>query len=198
MLRYELHEVDVHSYGYYVTMIYTIGHSNQSIDTFIRILKGKGVEILVDVRSNPYSSYARQFNVGDLSEELDLNNIEYLPMPDLGGIQGVDIDSEEFPDENLALTDPRFRNFADYTRTDTFKSELSDLISISDIKTTCIMCSEADWNKCHRRIISDNLIARGVEVIHLRGSEEVKAKLTPEAVVHGNVVRYPELQLSLF
>ena len=160
----------------------TIGHSNHSLDTFIAMVRSACVDAIVDVRSFPRSRTNPQFNIDTLPDELELYQIGYSHWPDLGGRRNK---QDVVPPEVNALWRNRsFHNYADYALTAWFRAALDRLIAFSSHKSPALMCSEAVWWRCHRRIITDYLIARNVEVLHIMGEGKVSAaKLTPGASV---------------
>lgn len=170
---------------------FTIGHSNRGPDEFIEILRGAAVDYVVDVRSFPRSRSNPDYNIDVLPDRLALVQIGYLHMPRLGGRrprqQGLD------EAVNGAWRNRSFHNYADYALSAEFRDALSDLIELGKTKRLAMMCAEAVWWRCHRRIIADHLLLNGHAVCHLMddGREEL-GKPTPVATKcgNGNVV-YP-------
>jgi uncharacterized protein (DUF488 family) len=173
--------------------VLTVGHSNHEEGEFIELLRGAGVELIADVRANPRSRYP-QFNRSALAGTMKAVGIGYAPLgADLGGRR------EPAPDSlNTALPDGPFRGYADHMATDRFTAGLEMLESLADERRTAIMCAEADWTRCHRRLIADVLTSRGWGVLHLAANGRLEEhELTEFAVVENGVVTYPEPQTSL-
>jgi uncharacterized protein (DUF488 family) len=173
--------------------ILTVGHSNHEEGEFLELVRGAGIELIADVRANPRSRYP-QFNRSALAGTMKATGIGYAPLgADLGGRR------EPQPDSiNTALEDGPFRGYADHMGTDRFKAGLEMLESLASERRTAVMCAEADWHRCHRRLIADALTARGWRVLHLEPSGALLAHdLSDLAVVEDGVVTYPEPQTSL-
>jgi uncharacterized protein (DUF488 family) len=152
------------------------------------MLTGAGIELLVDVRRYPMSRRNPQFNRETLAATLVQDGIDYSHAPDLGGRREPNADSS-----NTALRDAGFRGFADYMATSEFASALATLIENAEQRRTAIMCAESLPWRCHRSLISDSLVARGLVVEHLLGGKTRKHILTPSARVEGGHVSYPAL-----
>jgi uncharacterized protein (DUF488 family) len=151
--------------------LFTIGHSTHPIERFVELLRMHRIAVLADVRSFPSSRRWPQFNQAELAASLAHAGIEYRWMKSLGGRRhGVRPDSP-----HSAWTQPAFRSYADYMEGDEFASGLRDLGAIAARARTVIMCSEGLWWRCHRRIISDNLVVRGWQIEHIMPD----GKLTP-------------------
>jgi uncharacterized protein (DUF488 family) len=141
----------------------TIGHSTHPIEAFLELLLQHRIAVLADVRSFPSSRRWPQFNQAQLVASLEGAGIEYRWMKSLGGRRhGVRPDSP-----HSAWTHPAFRSYADYMEGDEFAGGLRDLTEIAARRRIAIMCSEGLWWRCHRRIISDNLVVRGWQVEHI-------------------------------
>jgi uncharacterized protein (DUF488 family) len=168
--------------------VYTIGHSNQSSEALIEALETAGIELLVDVRQFPMSRRNPQFNHDALSQELAEYGIFYRHMVSLGGRRPPVADSP-----NTALTNAGFRGYADYMATDAFESALAELIGVAQDQRTAIMCAESLPWRCHRSLIADALVARGVTVLHLLGGKSRPHTLSPVARVQDGRVTYPGL-----
>ena len=158
-----------------MNIIWTIGHSTRTLDSFINLLKIYNIELLADVRSYPGSKRYPHFNKNSLDISLAGNHIEYIHIPELGGKRKPAKNSHHTGWKNAS-----FRAYADYMDTDTFYKGITILRNISRVKRTAIMCAEALWWKCHRRLISDYISSEGIEVIHIIGeSESVLHKILP-------------------
>ncbi|WP_027214615.1 DUF488 domain-containing protein [Burkholderia sp. WSM2232] len=170
---------------------FTIGHSTRTLSDFIALLKTSEVELLVDVRSIPRSRTNPQFNRDTLPDALAPAQIDYRHLAELGGRRGRR--KEEAPSVNEYWTHPAFRNYADYAMTDEFQKGLAELLELGHHRCCAIMCSEAVWWRCHRRIITDYLLLRGETVRHIMDAHHVTtATVTPAARVQADgVVVYP-------
>lgn len=165
----------------------TIGHSNRALDEFIDLLSVHGVEVLVDVRKMPRSKRNPQFNLDTLPEHLAIKGIQYLHLPELGGLRKGSADSV-----NRAWRNESFRAFADYMQTPAFAEAADRLAEIAARDTICLMCAEAVPWRCHRNLISDALLARGLRVEHILGEGARRVhELPPFARVDGCSVSYP-------
>lgn len=170
--------------------LFTIGHSTREITELIELLQESVVTQLVDIRTVPKSRHNPQFGQEELEKSLDLANIDYIYMKSLGGLR-----PEVKPSTNGAWRNASFRNYADYMQTDEFKSGIEELVKLSQQKTTAIMCAEAVPWRCHRSLVADALIARGVPVCEIIGKDRDSIRphrMTPFAVVDGTRVTYPE------
>jgi uncharacterized protein (DUF488 family) len=162
------------------TRIFTIGHSTRPVGELIALLREAGVARLVDVRSLPRSRANPQFNADALPQPLAAAGIGYTHLGALGGLRhhpkGAPASS------NTLWRNARFRNYADYAMTEPFRAGLDELCSFAQGERCAIMCAEAVWWRCHRRIIADYLLARGVAVAHIMGpGKRDPASLTPGA-----------------
>ncbi|HEX3292567.1 MAG TPA: DUF488 domain-containing protein [Solirubrobacterales bacterium] len=173
--------------------ILTVGHSNHEELEFLELVRGAGIELIADVRANPRSRYP-QFNRSALAGTMKAAGIGYAPLgADLGGRR------ESLPDSiNTALDAGPFRGYADHMRTEQFRAGLEMLESLARERRTAVMCAEADWHRCHRRLIADALTVRGWAVLHLEPTGALMPHELPDfAVVEDGVVTYPEPQTSL-
>ena len=171
--------------------IFTIGHSTRTLDECVALLRQVDVDLLVDVRSIPRSRAMPQFNIDTLPDALAAAGIGYLHLVALGGRRHHRKGAP--PSTNVFWRVLAFRNYADYAETDTFRAGLQELLAIARTHRCAIMCAEAVWWRCHRRIVADYLMARGVPVQHIMGPGKVTpATLTPGAVVLADgTLRYP-------
>ncbi|MAN76443.1 MAG: DNA repair protein [Rhizobiales bacterium] len=172
--------------------IFTVGHSNHSLETFIAMIGAARVDAVIDVRSFPRSKTNPQFNIDTFAHALSLHQIDYGHWPDLGGRRKRQANVST--DTNGLWNNLSFHNYADYALTTQFQSDLDRLIAFASHRCPALMCSEAVWWRCHRRIITDYLIARDIEVLHIMGEGKISAaKLSPGATVGGDdLVRYPK------
>lgn len=170
---------------------FTIGHSNLGIDAFIALLQDAGIAALADIRRLPGSRAWPQFDEAPLRASLQASGIAYQREAALGGRRGRS--HEVAPATNGYWTNQSFHNYADYALSGPFQDGLAQLLAEGAERRTVLMCAEALWWRCHRRIVSDYLIANGREVIHIMGSGRLEpARLTPGAVFAGNgTLTYP-------
>ncbi|GAA1122552.1 DUF488 domain-containing protein [Citricoccus alkalitolerans] len=161
---------------------YTVGHSNLPLGEFLDILVAAEIDLVVDVRKLPGSRRNPQFNDDALADSLPATGISYRKLESLAGRRTV---SRETPFEVNAFWQNRsFHNYADHALTDGFRDGLDTLREWGTAQTVAVMCSEAVWWRCHRRLIADHLLARGEQVLHLMGPEKVtQAEMTAGAVV---------------
>jgi uncharacterized protein (DUF488 family) len=171
-----------------MAQVWTVGHSNVPLAKLLETLAGASIALLVDIRRYPMSRRNPQFNGEALAASLADAGIEYRHAPELGGRRQPNADSF-----NLGLRDAGFRGFADYMWTPEFDSALTALIAQADTRRLAIMCAEAVPWRCHRSLIADALVARGVEVSHLIGATQRRHTLSPHARVQDGRVAYPAL-----
>lgn len=170
--------------------VFTIGHSTRTIPEFTAILEPAGVGLVVDVRTVPRSRTNPQYNEDRLPEELAPSGIGYTRIAALGGLRGRSRDVP--PEINGFWINRSFHNYADYALSGGFISGLDQLLDVSGATPTAIMCSEAVWWRCHRRIIADYLLLRGIPVRHLMGHGRVEqATMTPAARERDGHLVYP-------
>jgi len=142
--------------------IHTIGHSTRPLAEFVALLRAHGVRQLVDIRSIPRSRRHPHFSGDALSASLPQAGIVYRHSAALGGRRKPRPDSR-----NTAWRVEGFRGYADYMETAAFRGALEELIDVARDAPTAIMCAEALWWQCHRQLVADALVARGVEVRHI-------------------------------
>jgi uncharacterized protein (DUF488 family) len=171
--------------------IFTIGHSTRTIAEFVALLRQVDVDLLVDVRSIPRSRATPQFNLDVLPVSLAEVGIGYQHLRALGGRRHHPKGAP--PSTNMLWRVLAFRNYADYAETDAFRAGFTELLAIALTHRCAVMCAEAVWWRCHRRIIADYLLAGDVAVEHIMGLGTVTpATLTPGAVVLADgTLRYP-------
>lgn len=145
-----------------VSTLWSIGHSTRPLDELIAMLRDTGITRLADVRRYPGSRRNPQFSAESLAATLPETGIEYIPMPELGGRRPPRPDSP-----HTAWRNTGFRGYADYMDTPGYTSGRERLMALANEKRTAVMCAEAPWWRCHRSLISDDLKARGWQVIHL-------------------------------
>jgi uncharacterized protein (DUF488 family) len=157
--------------------VFTIGHSNRPVAELIALLAEAGADLVADIRAFPRSRANPQFNGPALQEELAAAGMAYRYLPALGGRRhGRKQDSP-----NTLWRNDSFRAYADYAGTPEFRAGLDELCALAGERRCAIMCAEAVWWRCHRRIVADYLLAAGFEVIHIMGP----GKLTPATLTPG-------------
>jgi uncharacterized protein (DUF488 family) len=175
---------------------FTIGHSTRRVDELAGLLVPNGVTRLVDVRTVPRSRTNPQYNFDVLPAELAPYGIAYEHIKALGGLRGHRRDVA--PAVNGWWENRSFHNYADYAMGPDFRAGLERLVSLGEKQRCAIMCAESVWWRCHRRIITDYLLARGLDVFHIvSGDVPEPAKMTPEAVAVDAHLEYPGPQGSL-
>jgi len=164
--------------------VWTIGHSTRALDELIGLLRENGIQRLADVRRYPGSRRHPHFSRESLSRSLADAGIEYVHMPSLGGRRQPEADSQ-----NSAWRNAQFHVYADHMGTLEFRAAIESLVG--DSRRTAVMCAEALPWKCHRNLISDDLVRRGHEVIHILGSRSTQPHaLNPKAGVEGDRLVY--------
>ncbi len=167
-------------------VVLTIGHSTRPLDELVELLRAHGVTRVVDVRTVPRSRHNPQFNRDTLPEALRAAGIGYVHMPGLGGLRKPDRDSP-----NLGWRNASFRGFADYMLTPAFEENLKVLIEQARQDPVVIMCAEAVPWRCHRSLIGDALVVRGVRVEHIMSATRRDPHVvTPWARVEGTRLKY--------
>jgi uncharacterized protein (DUF488 family) len=169
--------------------VLTIGHSTRSSDEMVALLAQHGAGLVADVRAFPRSRRNAQFNIDSFPAVLADAGIGYRHFPGLGGRRKPRAESA-----NAAWREPGFRGFADYMESLEFAEALAELLSLAGRQSVALMCAEAQPWRCHRSLISDALVARGVAVEHIMGTERRRPhRLPPFARVVGESVSYPAL-----
>ena len=171
--------------------LWTIGHSTRTIEEFVEVLREADVTRIADVRFFPGSRRHPQFGGEQLAQSLAAVGIDYQHLRALGGRRRQI--HEEGRSRNTLWRVEAFRNYADYAETEEFRAALARLERLAEERTTAIMCAEAVWWRCHRRLITDYMLARGWEVTHLIASgQQQPGELTSGAVVHDDgTIEYP-------
>jgi uncharacterized protein (DUF488 family) len=170
---------------------FTIGHSSRSLEEFVGLLREAEVTLVADIRKLPMSRANPQFNSGALAAALESVGMAYEHIAALGGLRGKTPGLS--PDINGFWTNASFHRYADYALSSQFHAGFEELIDAGRKRRTAIMCAEAVWWRCHRRIVSDYLIAQGETVFHIMGPGQIEpARLTRGAVVQADdTVVYP-------
>lgn len=176
------------------TTVSTIGHSNHPFDVFVNLLLENQIQALVDIRRFPSSRTFPHFNQDRLSTALADNGIAYHWLESLGGRR----ETTGANSPNLGLRNPSFRNYADYMLTNKFQEAIENLLDVAQRQPTAMMCAESVFWRCHRRLVSDYLLATGIQVRHIFPDGDVKPhNLTDGAKFSAGGVIYPEA-LPLF
>jgi uncharacterized protein (DUF488 family) len=165
----------------------TIGHSNQSIEEFIELLRLNEIDCVLDIRTVPKSRHNPQFGQDQLPVSLAEAGIAYRQIPGLGGLRRPRPDSP-----NGAWRNTSFRGYADYMQTPEFDKNVDLVIELAQTRRCALMCAEAVPWRCHRSLVGDALQVRGVEVEDIIGKQKRRPhKLTPFARVEGTRISYP-------
>ena len=173
--------------------LWTIGHSTRPWEDFVALLHGNEIACLVDVRRFAGSRRNPQYGPGEMAPALEDAGIAYRPMPAFGGRRKPGDDSP-----NGAWRVAAFRGYADYMANADYIRARDALMEVALRERTCVMCAEAVWWRCHRRLIADDFVARGWTVLDIMGPGKVDAHiLNPDAVMVDGVLRYPGPQASL-
>lgn len=173
--------------------VLTVGHSTRTLAAFVELLQVHKVKRVIDVRTVPRSRHNPQFNSDSLPEALSPAGIAFRHLPGLGGLRHPRRDSP-----NAGWRNASFRGFADYTQTPEFELGLKELIKLARHGRSAVMCAEAVPWRCHRSLIADALLARGVKVEHIMSGKALREHtLTPWANVSGTSITYPHDRLEL-
>ena len=169
---------------------FTIGHSTRPIPEFVDLLRAGGVRRVVDVRTVPRSRTNPQYDESALPQALAEYQLGHSRIPALGGLRKR---IREVPDAVNGWWENRsFHNYADHALSEEFRDGIEILIGLGREQPTAVMCSEAVWWRCHRRIIADHLLARGEAVFHIMAAAKIEpAKLSGGARVADGTVTYP-------
>jgi uncharacterized protein (DUF488 family) len=159
--------------------VWTVGHSTHPLDAFVALLVAHDIAGVADIRAVPRSSRHPQFDADALGRGLPGRGVAYVHLPRLGGWRHANADSPNDAWRNLS-----FRGYADYAMGDEFADGLVQLRAIAAEQRTAMMCSEALWWRCHRRLIADRLLVAGDTVCHISSGGRVSEhQLTPFATV---------------
>jgi uncharacterized protein (DUF488 family) len=174
--------------------IFTVGHSTRSEPELLELLHGAGVTQLIDVRAFAGSRRHPQFARAALARWLAAAGVDYMHMPQLGGRRRLDPSCPA----GSGWKEPSFHAYAQYMTSAEFTAALELLERLAARSPLAVMCAEALWWRCHRRLIADALSARGWQVVHLgAGAGAAAHRLPPFAVVEGSAVTYPSPQQPL-
>lgn len=168
-------------------VVFTIGHSTRSLEEFVALLQPHGIELVVDVRTVPRSRHNPQFNRDTLPQSLQSSDIGYEHVAALGGLRRPNAHST-----NSAWRNASFRGYADYMQTAEFAAAVDRLAEMAERKRMALMCAEAVPWRCHRSLIADALLARGIPVEEIISTNRTQAHaMTSFARVAGTTVTYP-------
>lgn len=170
---------------------YTVGHSTRTFEEFVALLQAAEVTMVIDIRTVTRSRTNPQYNEDSLPTSLAPFDIGYQHIAALGGLRNKSKETQ--PEVNGFWENRSFHNYADYALTDAFHAGLKQLIALGRQQRCAIMCAEAVWWRCHRRIVTDHLIANGERVFHLMGKDKINpAGTTKGARLQDNgLVIYP-------
>jgi len=169
-----------------LVQIWTIGHSNRTLEEFVVLLRAYQIQAVADVRRFPGSRRLPHFNDRALAEALARENISYLHLPELGGRRKAKPNSL-----NSVWRNESFRGYADYMETREFREGLLRLLKLAAEKRTAIMCAEALWWQCHRALISDYLKAGGHSVWHILSATKLEGHpYTSAARIENGLLSY--------
>jgi uncharacterized protein (DUF488 family) len=173
-------------------IVYTIGHSTRTLEDFLALLRAHGVTQIADVRTVPRSRRHPHFSREALEQSLPSASVAYRHFGALGGLRKPRNDSR-----NIGWRHEGFRGYADYMETTDFSRALDDFLawdSAADPRRTAVMCAEGVWWRCHRQLIADALVARGIETRHIVSMSAAKLHtITEFARIEGTRVTYPGL-----
>lgn len=174
--------------------VWSLGHSNQSLEEFVELVRAHALARVVDVRRYPVSRRHPHFARESLALALPRAGVQYVHLVDLGGHREARADS---PD--VALPEGPFRGYADHMRSGEFQRALAQLVALARERRTAVMCAEARVADCHRRLLCDALVVRGVEVVHVwRAGAERHALDAAVRLVDGRLEYSRGLQPGLF
>ena len=168
-------------------VVLTIGHSTRTLGQFITLLEAHAVTCVVDVRTMPRSRHNPQFNKTALPGSLKKAGLRYVHMPGLGGLRHARRDSV-----NVGWRNASFRGYADYMQTPEFEENLNEVIDLAARERIALMCAEAVPWRCHRSLIGDALLVRGIRVEDIMSETRAQTHaLTSFAKVRGYRIKYP-------
>lgn len=170
---------------------FTVGHSTRPVDEFIALIAGEDIRLVVDVRTVPRSRANPQYNPDVFAAALSEREIDYTHLAMLGGLRGRQRDVPA--DVNAFWHNRSFHNYADYALSEEFRLGLAKLRDLGHAQQCVIMCAEAVWWRCHRRIIADYLIASGESVFHILAHNRIEpAQRTTAARIEAvDKITYP-------
>jgi uncharacterized protein (DUF488 family) len=168
--------------------VWTVGHSTRTLEQFIRVLRAHGIESVADIRRFPGSRRMPHFTAPALAQALERQGVAYTWIAGLGGRRRPDPGSP-----NRAWRHPAFRAYADHLASEPFAEGLFELQLVAQGLRTAMMCSEALWWRCHRRLVADALVTLGFEVAHIGDENRVEAHrlAAPARLVRGELTYVP-------
>ncbi len=168
-------------------VVFTVGHSTRTLESFVDLLKEHAVKKVVDIRTIPRSRHNPQFNQETLPDQLRASKIGYIHLAGLGGLRHAHKDSPNTGGHNAS-----FRGFADYMQTKAFEKSLQRLMQLAKRAQIVLMCAEAVPWRCHRSLVADALKIRGISVEHIVSPKKRQIhEITPWAHVDGDTITYP-------
>jgi uncharacterized protein (DUF488 family) len=169
-------------------VVMTISHSTRTLEEFIHLLQAYGVTCVVDVRTIPRSRHNPQFNSDSLPGSLEKAGLKYVHMTGLGGLRHAKSNSP-----NMGWRNASFRGFAEHMQTPEFAQSLQELLILASQERIVLMCAEAVPWRCHRSLIADALLVRGIRTEDiLSEAKRLVHTLTPFAQVQGTTIIYPK------
>ena len=177
-----------------MSRLFTIGHSTRPLEAFLELLRENGIRTLIDVRRFPVSRRHPHYNGSSLVESLERAGIAYRHEVDLGGRRAVQSNSS-----NGAWRNAGFRGYADHMDTAEFRRALERVLADATAGPTAVLCAEAVPWRCHRNLLADAAVARGLDVLHIMGSQQVQAHaLNPSARIRPDgTLEYPQVNAQL-
>jgi uncharacterized protein (DUF488 family) len=167
--------------------VFTVGHSTRPLDEFIALAQAYGIQRIADIRTVPRSRRNPQFNAETLGSALGDAGLGYTPLKALGGLRRTHADSV-----NVGWRNESFRGYADYMQTGDFEAGLEELIALAQAERTAIMCAEAVPWRCHRSLVADALLVRGIPAVEILSETSWRLhELTSFARVEGTRITYP-------
>jgi uncharacterized protein (DUF488 family) len=171
------------------TQVHSIGHSNHSLERFIELLRQHEIAAVADIRRFPGSRKHPHFGRDAFQLALGEAGVQYRWIEPLGGRR---LAKKGVQSPNEGLRNASFRNYADYMATAEFREGIETLLDLAAEHRTAMMCAEGLWWQCHRRLVSDYLLANGDAVVHILPDGKLKPhELTPAAKLEGGRVSYP-------
>lgn len=169
-------------------LVMTVGHSTRTIEEFIRLLQAHGATCVVDVRTVPRSRPNPQFNKESLPLSLKQAGLGYVHAPGLGGLRHAKLDSP-----NMGWRNASFQGYADYMQTPEFAQSLEEVVRLANQDRIVLMCAEAVPWRCHRSLIADALLVRGIRTEDILSATRRQVHtLTPFAKIRGTAITYPK------
>lgn len=177
------------------TRIFTLGHSNRTMDEFLAILELSSIKLVADIRSNPASARFPWFERNALAGALEKRGLSYRWFRDLGGRQPP---SPEEPEHTGLSADIGLCRYAAAMNTPAFKAAVDELLGQASSAITVALCAEQNYRDCHRRLLADRLQLAGARVVHISGTDEAEEhSINPDLVQEGERFLYRKRQLDL-